>query len=104
MSDSSTAERAAPGRVRTVAIVASVGFGIAAGPLDTSVNVAFPAIVGAFGVDVDAVQWVVVSYVLTYSALLLGFGRVADMIGHRRVFVAGIFWSMLALAGCSVAT
>ena len=40
-------------------------------PLDSSVNIAFPAITQAFGLPVPAIQWVVVSYVLTYGSLLL---------------------------------
>ncbi|MEM7407440.1 MAG: MFS transporter [Pseudomonadota bacterium] len=91
------------GRLRALAVVLCVGLGVAAGPLDTAVNVAFPSITAAFGVDVDAIQWVVVSYVLTYSSLLLGFGRLADLYGHRRIFVIGIVWSIVALAGCGLA-
>jgi MFS family permease len=85
-------------------LVLAVGLGVSAGPLDSSVNVAFPSIVKAFGVSVESIQWVVVCYVLTYASLLLGCGRLADLIGHRRVFVAGIVWSIFALLGCALAT
>lgn len=81
-----------------------IAFGVSAAPLDTAVNVAFPSITSAFGHDIDAAQWIVISYVLTYSSLLLGFGRIADLFGHRRVFIFGIVWSALALIGCSLAT
>lgn len=80
-----------------------IAFGVSAAPLDTAVNVAFPHITDAFGRDVDAAQWIVISYVLTYSSLLLGVGRFADLLGHRRVFILGIVWSTLALIGCSLA-
>ena len=52
-------------------LVVTVGLGVAAGPLDSAVNVAFPAIISAFGQDVAAIQWVIICYVLTYSSLLL---------------------------------
>jgi EmrB/QacA subfamily drug resistance transporter len=81
-----------------------IALGVSAAPLDTSVNVVFPSITEAFGRDVDSAQWIVISYVLTYSCLLLGFGRLADLIGHRRVFIFGIAWSTLALVGCSLAS
>ena len=71
--------------------------------LDTSVNIAFPAITAAFGVDVVAMQWVVVSYVLTYASLLLGCGKIADMWGHRRVLTWGLLTSALAFVLCGLA-
>lgn len=90
-------------RSRTLCIALAVGLGVSAGPLDSAVNVAFPAIIAAFDVTIDSVQWIVVSYVLTYSCLLLGFGRLADLVGHKRVFVIGIVWSIVALLLCSQA-
>ena len=90
-------------RARMFGLIAVVGLGVSAGPLDSAVNVAFPATIAAFGVGVDAVQWIVVSYVLTYSCLLLGCGRIADIIGHKRVFVIGMLWSIAALCLCASA-
>ena len=58
-------------------------------PFDSSVNVAFPHIVRAFELPIQAIQWVVIAYTLTYAALTLVCGRIGDMIGHRRVFLAG---------------
>src|SRR5262245_65515304 len=46
-----------------------VSLGVAAGPLDTAVNIAFPAITAAFGIPVTTIQWVVICYVLTYGSL-----------------------------------
>lgn len=71
--------------------------------LDTSVNIAFPAITTAFGLDVTAMQWVVVSYVLTYASLLLGCGKVADVWGHRRVLSWGLIAISVALLLCGLA-
>lgn len=71
--------------------------------LDSSVNIAFPAISAAFHVDVSLIQWIVVSYVLTYASLLLGCGRVADLLGHGRVLLWGLLGSTLAFLACGLA-
>src|SRR5262249_59563568 len=77
-----------------------VGFGVAIGPLDTAVNIAFPAITVAFGIPVTTIQWVVICYVLTYASLLLGCGRLGDIIGHKRVLLFGLVWSAISLYLC----
>jgi EmrB/QacA subfamily drug resistance transporter len=71
--------------------------------LDSSVNIAFPAITAAFSLDVTLIQWVVVSYVLTYASLLLGCGRLADVWGHGRVLTWGLAGSALAFLWCGLA-
>jgi len=71
--------------------------------LDTSVNIAFPAITQVFGLNLMAIQWVVVSYVLTYASLLLGCGRLADLLGHARVLTVGLVTSALAFLACGLA-
>jgi len=70
-------------------------------PLDSSVNIAFPAITQAFGLPVPAIQWVVVSYVLTYGSLLLACGRIGDIFGHALVFRLGLAWSVVAMLLCA---
>ncbi|MGE0682629.1 MAG: MFS transporter, partial [Candidatus Binatia bacterium] len=55
--------------------------------LDSSVNIAFPAISATFQLDVSLIQWIVISYVLTYASFLLGCGRMADLLGHSRVLL-----------------
>jgi EmrB/QacA subfamily drug resistance transporter len=77
-----------------------VSLGVAVGPLDTAVNIAFPAITAAFGITVTTIQWVVICYVLTYASLLLGCGRLGDVIGHKRVFLCGLGWSAISLYLC----
>src|SRR5215467_2431889 len=77
-----------------------VGFGVAVVPLDTAVNIAFPAITTAFGIPVTTIQWVVICYVLTYGSLLLGCGRLGDVIGHKRVFLFGLGWSAISFYLC----
>ncbi len=82
-------------------IVACLG-GLLSG-LDTSVNIAFPAITAAFDIDVSQIQWVVVSFVLTYSVLLLPAGRLGDRYGHGRIMVVGIVAQGAAFAACGLA-
>lgn len=80
-----------------------VSLGVAVGPLDTAVNIAFPAITTAFGIAVTTIQWVVICYVLTYASLLLGCGRLGDVIGHKRVLLFGLGWSAVSLYLCGYA-
>ena len=74
-----------------------IGLGTSAAQLDTSVNIAFPAITQAFDLSIADIQWVVISYVLTYASLLLALGRIGDTVGHARVFRIGLAWSTVAL-------
>jgi EmrB/QacA subfamily drug resistance transporter len=66
----------------------------------TSLSVALPAIERDFHVDVATVQWTVNAYALVFGVLTVTGGRVADLLGRRRVFVAGavIFALCSALA------
>ncbi|MBR0801211.1 MFS transporter [Bradyrhizobium jicamae] len=77
--------------------VAMIGLGMATAQLDTSVNIAFPAISRGFALSIGEIQWVVICYVLTYASLLLAFGRISDTVGHAVVFRAGLVWSTVAL-------
>ncbi len=73
--------------------------------LDTSiVNVALPSIQQELNFGPAAVTWVVNSYVLAFAGLLLLSGRAADLVGRRRVFVAGaaLFTAGTLLAAMAV--
>ncbi len=84
----------------------AVGFGSLMSALDTSaVNATLPVVRAAFDSPVATVQWVVIIYLLVVSGLLLTFGRLGDLRGHRTfylagfsVFVAGSFSSAMAPA------
>ena len=74
------------------------------GPIDASVvNVAFPRLSEVFNVSVDVVGWVSMTYLLVLSSFLLSFGRLGDMFGFRRIFLAGnaIFTVASVLCGMS---
>jgi DHA2 family metal-tetracycline-proton antiporter-like MFS transporter len=55
----------------------------------TIVNISLPTIAGSFGVDISIVSWVVLAYLLVLAGLLLVFGRLGDLHGFRRIFIAG---------------
>jgi MFS family permease len=80
-----------------------VALGTLVVPFDSSVNFAFPFITRAFGLPIPAIQWVVIAYTLTYAALMLVFGRLGDVLGYRRVFLAGSLWSAIAFVLCALA-
>ncbi len=80
-----------------------IGLGTLIVPLDTSVNIAFPDITSSFGIPIAAIQWVVVCYVLTYTSLMLVFGKLGDMFGHRRIFLLGLSVSTFAFVACAMA-
>lgn len=67
--------------------------------LGTSIaNVALPEMATAFGVSPRDVQWVVIAYLLTLTAFIVGAGRLGDLLGRRRVLVAGVALFMAASA------
>src|SRR6201993_4503007 len=70
----------------------------------TVVNVALPALQANFHATVVDVQWVVESYGLFLSALILAGGSLGDLFGRRRVFVVGVAIFAIASAGCGLAT
>ncbi len=72
-------------------------------PLNSMVNLDFPSIIQRFGLGIPEIQWLVISYTLTHASLLLVFGRIGDMIGHRRIFLVGTAWSAVAFALCGAA-
>lgn len=68
---------------------------------NTVVNVALPAIRDDLGLSLTALEWTVTSYILTFSALMLTGGRLADLYGARNVLAAGlgVFTVASVLAG-----
>ena len=66
----------------------------------TIVNVALPDIEKALGFSGTGLEWVVNAYALTFGGLLLLGGRAGDILGRRRVFIAGIIlFSVASLLG-----
>src|ERR671931_164566 len=60
------------------------------------VNVALPSIRADLGFSVQSLQWVLSAYLLTYGGFMLLGGRMADLLGRRRILLAGT--SLFAVA------
>src|SRR6202162_3306837 len=70
----------------------------------TVVNVALPALQASFHATVVDVQWVVESYGLLLSALILVGGSLGDLFGRRLVFLVGVAIFAVSSAGCGLAS
>ncbi|MBI2216756.1 MAG: MFS transporter [Candidatus Rokubacteria bacterium] len=64
--------------------------------LDSTLNIAFPAMAAWFERPPESMRWVIVSYVLTYSLTSFAGGALADRLGLARVFRAGVALSAVA--------
>ncbi|HEX3291822.1 MAG TPA: MFS transporter [Gaiella sp.] len=85
--------------------LAAVAFGLFMIMLDnTVVNVALPSIQRDLGVGLSELEWIVSGYALTFAALMLIGGKLADAYGRRLVFVLGIVVFTLASLFCGLAT
>jgi EmrB/QacA subfamily drug resistance transporter len=85
-------------------VLIAIGTGSFMAALDGSVvNTILPVVRDAFQSNVAAIEWVVTVYLLVLSGLLLTFGRLGDLRGHRSVYVwgFGIFVVSSALCGVS---
>src|SRR5687767_7705202 len=84
--------------------LAAVAFGLFMIMLDnTVVNVALPSIQRELGADLSSLQWIVTGYALTFAALMLIGGKLADAYGRRLIFVAGIVVFTFASLACGLA-
>jgi EmrB/QacA subfamily drug resistance transporter len=70
----------------------------------TIVGVALPSIRQDLGFSETSLAWVVNGYLLTYGGFLLLGGRLGDLFGHRRLFIAGISVFTVASLACGLAT
>jgi EmrB/QacA subfamily drug resistance transporter len=84
--------------------LAAVAFGLFMIMLDnTVVNVALPAIKNSLGLSISELEWVVAGYALTFGALMLTGGKLADLFGRRLIFVAGLTVFTLSSLACGLA-
>ncbi|MBD2778200.1 MFS transporter [Iningainema sp. BLCCT55] len=68
-----------------------VGLGVLMFTIDTSiVNIALPTLVQVFHTDFATIQWVVLSYLLVVTALVLGAARLGDMLGKKNLYLSGL--------------
>src|SRR5919112_149735 len=69
----------------------------------TIVNVALPSIRSDLGASATQVEWIVSAYLLPFAAFLLVAGRLGDLLGRRRLFLAGVVTFGAASAVCALA-
>ena len=94
--------RLSPTRVRRALAALALSSGLAA--LGTSItNVGLPALAQAFEASFAQVQWVVLAYLIVVTVLVAGAGRLGDLVGRRRLLIAGIGVFTLASALCGLA-
>lgn len=70
----------------------------------TAMNVALPTVGADLGQGGSALTWVITAYVVTFGGLMLLGGRLADLLGHRRMLVTGVVVFTLASLLCGTAT
>ena len=81
-----------------------VGLGILMFTLDTSiVNVALPTLVQVFQTTFATIQWVVLSYLLVITALVLGVARLGDMVGKKTLYLGGLVLFTISSLLCGLA-
>ncbi len=95
-------DRPDPNRWKALILLCSAFFMVV---LDIAiVNVALPSIGRDLEFSRQNLQWVVTAYALTFGGLLLLGGRAADLLGRRKVFMAGIALFTLASLACGLSS
>ena len=75
----------------TIQIILAVSIGTFMSALDSSiVNISLPVMSNYFNVSLTTIEWVVLSYLIIITSLLLTFGRLGDIYGHKKIYIAGL--------------
>ncbi|MHC8395303.1 MFS transporter [Pseudomonas sp. LB3P93] len=91
-----------PGSVRWA--LASLSLSMLMPSLDTSIaNAGLPTLSQALDASFQEVQWIVLAYLLAITTLIVSVGRLGDIVGRRRLLLAGIAVFTLASLACGVA-
>ena len=84
--------------------LASLSLSMLLSSLGTSIaNVGLPTLARAFDAPFQAVQWIVLAYLLAITTLIVSVGRLGDMFGRRRLLLAGMLLFTAASAACGAA-
>ena len=95
---------AGPGRAARWRVLAATSFTIFVSTINSSaLNVALPSIMRDLRAGFAEVQWVIVIYLLSVTASLLVFGKIADALGKRRVNLLGVVIFAAGSLGCGLA-
>jgi EmrB/QacA subfamily drug resistance transporter len=86
-------------------VLVAIGAGTFMSALDGSVvNTTLPLISRSFTSTIAQVEWIITIYLLVLSGLLLSFGRLGDLQGHKRVYIAGFAIFLVSSALCGLAS
>lgn len=84
--------------------LASLSLSMLLSSLGTSIaNVGLPTLARAFNASFQEVQWIVLAYLLAITIVIVSVGRLGDIIGRRRLLLAGMFLFTLASVLCGIA-
>ncbi|MEO8275038.1 MAG: MFS transporter [Thermoanaerobaculia bacterium] len=96
------APSAAPSSTRGA--LASLSLSLLMPSLDTSIaNSSLPTLQQSFGASFESVQWIVIAYLLSITALIVGAARLGDIFGQRRLLLVGIGLFTAASLLCGLA-
>lgn len=95
---------ATPAAAAPRGVLASLSLSMLLSSLGTSIaNVGLPTLAQAFGASFQQVQWVVLAYLLAITTAVVGVGRLGDLLGRRRLLLAGIAVFTAASVLCALA-
>ncbi|MEE1821946.1 MFS transporter [Streptomyces sp. BE20] len=84
--------------------LAGLSLSVLLSSLGTSIaNVGLPTLAQAFGASFQAVQWVVLAYLLAVTTLIVTVGRLGDLVGRRRLLLGGLLLFTAASVLCGLA-
>jgi EmrB/QacA subfamily drug resistance transporter len=85
-------------------VLFAIGIGSFMAAIDGSVvNTVLPIVRAGFGSSVAEIEWVVTVYLLVVSGMMLSFGRLGDLHGHRRIYVSGFALFVVGSGLCGLA-
>ena len=84
--------------------LAAVAFGLFMIMLDnTVVNVALPSIERDLHMSISSLEWIVTAYALTFAAVMITGGKLADLYGRRLIFIVGLVVFTASSLACGLA-
>lgn len=97
-------ENQEPNRRELWLALIGVGAGVFMSTLDSSiVNISLPTLVESFQTSFANIQWVVLSYLLVLTSLMLGVARLGDMYNKKRIYLAGMVLFAFSSLLCGLA-